>query len=213
MTDQSPRQSGPQGADLARIALRHAREAARRGRPQSGRRPRQPRKAAGRPKPVLLSVMVAELITEMGWGRPETVAILSLWPELVGSIAANLRAVDFDPDTGTLTLASESSAWATQAHLISKQLISRLNIALDSPTVRALCILRPAVSEPVAGRPSEAEAEPVLQAALSRQDAALPREPEHVFTAGQDAKARSEQADIIRARALARARSGRPGPS
>lgn len=154
MTDQSRRQHVPEGGDLARIALRHAREAARQGGLQSGRRTRRPRPAAGRSRPVPLSIMVGELITAMGWGRPETAAVLSRWRELVGSATADhLKAVGFDPDTGTLTLASESPAWAAQARLISKQLTSRVNSALGSPMVRAVHILRPAPLEPIAARP------------------------------------------------------------
>lgn len=217
MTDQSRRQHVPEGSDLARIALRHAREAARRAGLQSGRRTRRPRPGAGRSQPVPLSIMVAELITAMGWGHPETAAVLSHWPELVGSaVADHLKAVGFDPDTGTLTLASESPAWATQARLISKQLTNRVNSAVGSPVVRAVHILRPAPREPITARPPADQAEPVepvLQAALHRQDAALPQEPQHLFTAGLEAKARPEQADAIRARALLRARRHRPGPS
>lgn len=210
----------PAGTDPARIALRHAREDARRRGPIASRRARRPRAGSdARSNPVPLSTMFAELIDQRGWDQPDstTATVLSRWPAVAGPIAARLKAVAFDPATGALSLSSDSPAWATQALLLAPRLVNRINTDLGFPLVKSLHILRaaaipgPTAPQSVDARPraAEGEADPCLRAALDRQDTWLSQEPRSPFTDVQKANARPDRSEVVRARAMARARGQR----
>jgi hypothetical protein len=146
------------------------------------------------------------MIATGGWGDPAAAAVLSRWPQLVGSAAAaRWTAVAFDSDTGALTLATESSTSTFMGRMIGRHLIDRINSALGSPTVRTVRVLRPPVYEPVAVRPPAPPADRDLQRTLNRQDSVIPREPAHVVTAGLGRMEPPQPADAVRARAQARA--------
>lgn len=82
------------------------------------------------------------------------------WPTIVTpEIADNLRPAAFDPRTGRLDLVPATSAWATQARLISAQLIRQANTAVGTEAVRQIRVL------PVGGRTSMTSPAPALEPA------------------------------------------------
>lgn len=93
------------------------------------------------PQPVgrLLDV----LVTDQGWDRPLADArVFAEWAQLVGAdVAAHCT-----PQTlrdGELRIAAESTAWATQLRLLSRQLLSRLATELGPGVVRRVSISGP----------------------------------------------------------------------
>ncbi|GAA3086483.1 hypothetical protein GCM10020000_86450 [Streptomyces olivoverticillatus] len=104
----------PSGIDLARVALKAAREAAkkkgasaRRTRPQPRRR--SPR-ADGR-DPVGLGAALESLVAARAWEMPvEGASVLDQWARIAGpGLAAHVTAVHFDPDSGRLDLLPDFS--------------------------------------------------------------------------------------------------------
>ncbi|WP_461006023.1 DciA family protein [Streptomyces capparidis] len=139
------------GVDLARVALRAARERARARGEEAGRR-RQARRgglrsgarADGR-DPLPLGAAVNRLITERGWEAPAAVGgVMGRWPQLVGpEIAAHCRPEGYDQQERVLTVVCDSTAWATQLRLLAPQLVARLNQDLGHGTVRLIKVLGP----------------------------------------------------------------------
>ena len=149
---QAPGQDGTSGVDLARVALRAAKEQARargaaavqkkqarRGGLRSGAR------ADGR-DPLPLGAAISRLITERGWEAPAAVGgVMGRWPQLVGPEVAQHCAPDrYDEDERVLTVQCDSTAWATQLRLLAPTLVARLNADLGHGTVKLLKVLAPA---------------------------------------------------------------------
>ncbi|BBA98725.1 hypothetical protein RVR_5027 [Actinacidiphila reveromycinica] len=143
---------GASGVDLARVALRAAKEQARargaaavqkkqarRGGLRSGAR------ADGR-DPLPLGAAINRLITERGWEAPAAVGgVMGRWPQLVGPEVALHCAPDrYDEDERVLTVQCDSTAWATQLRLLAPTLVARLNADLGHGTVRMIKVLAPA---------------------------------------------------------------------
>lgn len=141
----------PTGVDLARVALRAAKERARahgaavqqkkqarRGGLRSGAR------ADGR-DPLPLGAAINRLITERGWEAPAAVGgVMGRWPQLVGpEVAQHCEPQRYDEDARVLTVCCDSTAWATQLRLLAPQLVARLNADLGPGTVRLLKVLGP----------------------------------------------------------------------
>ncbi|WEV26530.1 DciA family protein [Streptomyces sp. 71268] len=141
----------PTGVDLARVALRAAKERARahgaaaqqkkqarRGGLRSGAR------ADGR-DPLPLGAAINRLITERGWEAPAAVGgVMGRWPQLVGpEVAQHCEPQRYDEDARVLTVCCDSTAWATQLRLLAPQLVARLNADLGHGTVRTLKVLGP----------------------------------------------------------------------
>ncbi|WP_459250092.1 DciA family protein [Streptomyces youssoufiensis] len=139
----------PPRADLALIALRNAREDARRrpsSRPTCRPRPSAP---AVRPDPVTLSTTILELISQARWITSPGTDLLTQWPSIVGeTIYRHLSLVTFDTDTGVLTLRPSSQGWLVQARLLSERLIERINDRLGSTAVRAIRLQSPGATGP-----------------------------------------------------------------
>ncbi|WSC96871.1 DciA family protein [Streptomyces sp. NBC_01754] len=142
------------GVDLARVALRAAKEQARaRGtaaqqRRQAGRGGglRSGARSDGR-DPLPLGSAINRLITERGWETPAAVGgVMGRWPQIVGGDLAKhcvpLR-YDEDPQERVLTVSCDSTAWATQLRLLAPQLVARLNTDLGHGTVRLIKVLGP----------------------------------------------------------------------
>ncbi|WP_328466631.1 DUF721 domain-containing protein [Streptomyces sp. NBC_00448] len=144
--------AGTSGVDLARVALRAAKEQARargaaavqkkqarRGGLRSGAR------ADGR-DPLPLGAAINRLITERGWEAPAAVGgVMGRWPQLVGPEVALHCAPDrYDEDERVLTVQCDSTAWATQLRLLAPTLVARLNADLGHGTVRVIKVLAPA---------------------------------------------------------------------
>lgn len=142
----------PAGVDLARVALRAAKEQAkargaaaqqkkqaRRGGLRSGAR------ADGR-DPLPLGAAISRLITERGWEAPAAVGgVMGRWPQLVGpEVALHCSPDRYDEDERVLTVQCDSTAWATQLRLLAPTLVARLNADLGHGTVRSIKVLAPA---------------------------------------------------------------------
>ncbi|MFJ7195916.1 MULTISPECIES: DUF721 domain-containing protein [unclassified Streptomyces] len=144
----------PSGVDLARVALRAAKEQAR-ARGAAAQQKKQARRGGGLRSgaradgrdPLPLGSAINRLITERGWETPAAVGgVMGRWPQIVGEDLANhcvpLR-YDEDPDERVLTVQCDSTAWATQLRLLAPQLVARLNADLGQGTVRFIKVLGP----------------------------------------------------------------------
>lgn len=143
----------PSGVDLARAALRAAKEQARergalvqqkkqarRGGLRSGAR------ADGR-DPVPLASAIRRLITDQAWETPAAVGgVMGRWPQIVGDDLAHHcvpLSYDDDPEERVLTVQCDSTAWATQVRLLAPQLLARLNQDLGQGTVKRIKVQGP----------------------------------------------------------------------
>ncbi|MFD9428575.1 MULTISPECIES: DUF721 domain-containing protein [unclassified Streptomyces] len=142
------------GVDLARVALRAAKEQAR-ARGAAAQQKKQARRGGGLRSgarsdgrdPLPLGSAINRLITERGWETPAAVGgVMGRWPQIVGEDLANhcvpLR-YDEDPDARVLTVQCDSTAWATQLRLLAPRLVARLNEDLGRGTVRMIKVLGP----------------------------------------------------------------------
>lgn len=151
------------GVDLARVALRAAKEQAR-ARGAAAQQKKQARRGGGLRSgarsdgrdPLPLGSAINRLITERGWEAPAAVGgVMGRWAQIVGDDLANhcvpLR-YDEDPDERVLTVQCDSTAWATQLRLLAPQLVARLNADLGHGTVRLIKVLGPGGPERRFGR-------------------------------------------------------------
>ncbi|MCQ4081818.1 DciA family protein [Streptomyces sp. RB6PN25] len=153
-------QAQPSGVDLARVALRAAKEQARargasvqekkrarRGGLRSGAR------ADGR-DPLPLGAAISRLITERGWEAPAAVGgVMGRWPQLVGEdLAKHCVPQRYDEEEKILTVQCDSTAWATQVRLLAPTLVARLNADLGHGTVKVIKVLGPGGAPRTYGR-------------------------------------------------------------
>ncbi|MBM7437908.1 DciA family protein [Streptomyces sp. HB132] len=142
------------GVDLARVALRAAKEQAR-ARGAAAQQKSQARRGGGLRSgarsdgrdPLALGSAINRLIMERGWETPAAVGgVMGRWPQIVGGDLANhcvpVR-YDEDPAERVLTVQCDSTAWATQLRLLAPQLVARLNTDLGQGTVRMIRVLGP----------------------------------------------------------------------
>ncbi|MFJ7301800.1 DUF721 domain-containing protein [Streptomyces sp. NPDC099088] len=144
----------PSGVDLARVALRAAKEQAR-ARGDAAQQKKQARRGGGLRSgsgadgrdPMALGAAINRLLTERGWETPAAVGgVMGRWPQIVGEDLAKhcvpLR-YDEDPAERVLTVQCDSTAWATQLRLLAPQLVARLNQDLGHGAVRLIKVLGP----------------------------------------------------------------------
>ncbi|MFC8247602.1 DciA family protein [Streptomyces chartreusis] len=192
MTTSEPPRPGS-GMDLARVALRRAKEDARRGRfsetPTSARR----RTKYGRTPPASFADVLLAMFTERGLGHlchPTSASVITQWDSLAGPIARHVIPVGFDEDTATLTLHCDSTAWLTQMRLLADALLKRLNDELGLGKVQAFHLVKGAVvpnvprhvetsdvAHAVVHKPRPPLPDPDIEAARRRQAQCMPREP------------------------------------
>lgn len=144
-----PRHSG---LDLARVALRAAKERARergadiRQRQQvwSGAGPRSGARRDGR-DPMLLGMALERLKTERGWEMPMAVGgVAGRWPDIVGEKNAEHWQPDgYDEESRVLAVRCDEAAWATELRRLAPTLVRRLNEELGQGTVRAIKVIPP----------------------------------------------------------------------
>ncbi|MDX6363672.1 MAG: hypothetical protein QOC85_2682 [Streptomyces sp.] len=142
----------PSGVDLARVALRAAKEQAR-ARGDAAQHKKQARRGGGLRSgaradgrdPMALGAAINRLITERGWEAPAAVGgVMGRWPEIVGDdLAKHCVPQKYDEDEHVLTVQCDSTAWATQLRLLAPQLVARLNEDLGHGTVRLIKVLGP----------------------------------------------------------------------
>ncbi|MEU8873820.1 DciA family protein [Streptomyces javensis] len=141
----------PSGVDLARVALRAAKEQAR-ARGAAAQQKKQARRgglrsgarADGR-DPLPLGAAINRLITERGWETPAAVGgVMGRWPQMVGpEVAQHCEPQRYDEDARVLTVRCDSTAWATQLRLLAPQLVARLNADLGQGTVKLIKVMGP----------------------------------------------------------------------
>ncbi|MFG2027152.1 DUF721 domain-containing protein [Streptomyces sp. NPDC048825] len=149
--EKSPKPPEPSGIDLARVALRAAKEQAR-ARGDAAQQKKQARRgglrsgarADGR-DPMALGSAINRLITERGWETPAAVGgVMGRWPEIVGEvIALHCQPERYDEEAQELTVRCDSTAWATEIRLRAPQLVARLNQDLGHGTVRLIKVHGP----------------------------------------------------------------------
>jgi predicted nucleic acid-binding Zn ribbon protein len=141
----------PSGVDLARVALRAAKEQAR-ARGDAVQQKKQARRgglrsgahADGR-DPMALGAAINRLITERGWEAPAAVGgVMGRWPQIVGEdLAKHCEPEKYDEDERVLVVRCDSTAWATNLRLLAPQLIARLNEDLGHGTVTLIKVQGP----------------------------------------------------------------------
>lgn len=144
------------GADIARDALRAARDASaeraaertasRQGRKPAGTRGRRRRWSGAGPDerdPQSFGSLVARVSLDRGWSpRLTDATVLGRWPQLVGpDIADHCTPVSLRD--GELVLQAESTAWATQLRTLQRQLLGRLAAAVGKDVVRRIRVVAP----------------------------------------------------------------------
>ncbi|MFC4834911.1 DciA family protein [Actinomycetospora chibensis] len=150
------------GADLARDALAAARAASAARRAVDGgaagiRKPvRRTGTGMGRPRrrgwsgsgaderdPQMLGRLASRLSGDRGWApRLANGSVFGRWAELVGEeVAEHARPVSLRD--GVLTVAADSTAWATQLRLLQRQLIGKLAAGLGDGVVKTMRIHGP----------------------------------------------------------------------
>ncbi|MFD9685175.1 DciA family protein [Kitasatospora sp. NPDC059088] len=138
----------PSGPDLATSLLRTYRRQARFGRlghPAGAVQPQQ-RRPRRSPPELLGDVLLADL-AQIDRSRL-TVQGLA-WGKVVGrDIAAHVQPAGFDTETGVLTLACDSEAWAKQVHWLARQLTARLNFEFPGTGILRIEAVR-AVADPL----------------------------------------------------------------
>lgn len=144
------------GSDIAREALRAAREvsaeratqrSAQRGtgRPATGRARRRRWSGPGPddrdPQP--FGRVASRVAMDRGWSpRLTDATVLGRWPHLVGpEIADHCAPVSLHD--GELVLQAESTAWATQLRTLQRQLLVRLAVAVGKDVVRRIRVVGP----------------------------------------------------------------------
>ncbi|MEV2201078.1 DUF721 domain-containing protein [Streptomyces fradiae] len=144
----------PSGVDLARVALRAAKEQAK-ARGAAAQQKKQARRGGGLRSgaradgrdPLPLGAAINRLITERGWETPAAVGgVMGRWPQIVGEdLAKHCVPLRYDEDPGerVLTVQCDSTAWATQLRLLAPRLVARLNEDLGHGTVRQIRVLGP----------------------------------------------------------------------
>ncbi|MDB1086264.1 DciA family protein [Streptomyces sp. ACA25] len=148
----------PEGVDLARVALRAAKEQAR-ARGAMVQQKRQARRGglrsgAGRDgrDPLPLGAAVERLKAERGWEMPLAVGgVTGRWPEIVGEqVAEHCRPETYDEESRVLVVRCDATVWATQLRWMAPTLLARLNKELGQGTVRRITVQGPG------GRPRSA---------------------------------------------------------
>lgn len=146
------REDGTSGQDLARAALRAARQrSGRSGRSQGGRKKAPSRRRRGwsgagddERDPQAFGNLASRLASDRGWSdRLAGGHLFGRWTELVGEeIAAHSKPVELRE--GVLTLQAESTAWATQLRLLQRQIVQRISDGLGQQLVRSIRVQGPA---------------------------------------------------------------------
>lgn len=148
---------GPRGADLARDALRAAREgSAQKAAERAADRTPKLRVVSGRSRrrrwsgsgpddrdPQPFGRIVSRVSMDRGWSpRLTDATVLGRWPQLVGPDVAD-HCTPVSLRDGELTLQAESTAWATQLRTLRRQLLTRLAAAVGPNVVRRIRVVAP----------------------------------------------------------------------
>ena len=143
------------GSDLARAALKAAKEAAgsqeakkkkavRRGAGAVDRRRRRwSSSGADERDPQPLGRIAGRIALERGWSsRLTTGQLFGRWAAIVGEDVAE-HAQPIELKDGELSVQADSTAWATQLRLLQKQLIAKIAVGVGNGVVTRLKVLGP----------------------------------------------------------------------
>jgi predicted nucleic acid-binding Zn ribbon protein len=94
-------------------------------------------------EPVMFDAAVRRMLIDRGWEvRATTAAVLARWDVLVGpNISSHCHPVSLRG--GDLELAAESTTWATQVRLLSRQLLGILRKEFGPDVVRRIVVRGP----------------------------------------------------------------------
>jgi predicted nucleic acid-binding Zn ribbon protein len=97
-----------------------------------------------REDPQPLAAAIGGLVEAEGWSAAAaTGSVFGRWAEIVGpELAGHTRPERLRE--GELTVAADSTAWATQLRLLAAQLVRRLNVELGAGTVQRVKVVGPA---------------------------------------------------------------------
>ncbi|MEV7082402.1 DciA family protein [Streptomyces sp. NPDC093516] len=137
------------GVDLARVALRQAREAAKKRGDSEARAPRRrPQTAVRRDgrEPSGFAAVLQGLMADRAWELPAAGGtVLDRWPDIAAAISPKLprhvSAVSYNPASRQLDLRPDSPAYATQLRLITARIIATANHTAGTDAVRAIRVL------------------------------------------------------------------------
>lgn len=157
------------GIDLAKVALRAAREAAtRRGNEPAAVRKRPKRTATvrvDRREPSGFGAVMQALVAERAWNVAMAGGgVLDRWDQIAPALAQSVQAVAFDPDNGQLDLRPASNAHATHLRLTAHQLLRRIAKHTGPGIVRTIRVLTPGTAADTgatAPRPAASAVPPV----------------------------------------------------
>jgi predicted nucleic acid-binding Zn ribbon protein len=162
-TDDRPNPDGSEkpteltGIDLVRRTLEEARAAARSQGKDAGRGravPPTPRRVAGQRRrwsgpgpdvrdPQPLGRVVSDLAKKRGWSAQVAEGtVLGQWPSVVGQEIAD-HATPIALNDKVLSVAAESTAWATQLRMMQAQLLAKIAAAVGNGVVTSLRITGP----------------------------------------------------------------------
>ena len=145
------------GVDLARRALEEARAAAKASGKSVGQgraSPRRVRTGARRRTgwsgagpdsrdPQLLSSLTGSLAKNRGWSAKVAEGVVfGRWSSVVGEDVAS-HATPMTLKDGVLSVAAESTAWATQLRMLQSQILAKINAAVGQGVVTSLKITGP----------------------------------------------------------------------
>ncbi|MFD5951965.1 DciA family protein [Streptomyces collinus] len=147
MTPPPPSLPSPDNdSDLALIALRRAKENARRYRSVNATTSAHQQVRRRRAPSVPIGQVMLEMLTERGLCHPVGASVIVRWTSVVGpDVARHVIPAGFDEDTATLTLRCDSSAWLTQALLLRDALLKRLNNELGPGSVHQLRLVKSSI--------------------------------------------------------------------
>ncbi|MFD0683940.1 DUF721 domain-containing protein [Actinomadura fibrosa] len=93
--------------------------------------------------PKAFGAAIRDLLASRGWEQRAAVGgVFGNWPGIVGpELAEHTRPERFED--GELTVAADSTTWATQLRLLSSTLVRRLNEELGHGTVRRVKVVGP----------------------------------------------------------------------
>ncbi|WP_019074364.1 DciA family protein [Streptomyces hokutonensis] len=155
------------GVDLARVALRQAKEAAKKRGDSEARAPRRRQHTSVRRdgrEPSGFAAVLQGLMADRAWELPAAGGtVLDRWPDIAAAISPKLpshvTAVAYNPAARQLDLRPDSPAYATQLRLITARIIATVNSAVGTDAVRTIRVL-PAGAAPRTHPAPEAAATP-----------------------------------------------------
>ncbi|WP_460074020.1 DciA family protein [Streptomyces sp. YKOK-I1] len=167
------------GIDLARVALRQAREAAKKRGDSETRTPRRRQQTVVRRdgrEPSGFAAVLQGLMADRAWEVPAAGGtVLDRWTDIAAAISPQLpshvSAIAYNPATRQLDLRPDSPAYATQLRLITARIIATANHTAGTDAVHTIRVL------PAGAVPERRATQPGPAAAAAPEAPVEPRRP------------------------------------